>query len=67
MNFTVLHVQIVIVECPCAKACQRRSPLDDLADQLRREMQFGRDCDRAPAGSFDRTIDAAPCRHFQLT
>jgi len=48
MNVTVLHLQIVILECPLAEVCRLRPPLDGLADRLRREMQHGREHNRRP-------------------
>jgi hypothetical protein len=48
VNITILQVQIVIVECPCAKTCRVPSPLNDLAERLRNEMRFGRGANREP-------------------
>jgi hypothetical protein len=45
MNVTFHHVQIIVIECPLAEACRLRRPLDDLAERLRREMRYGRDCE----------------------
>jgi hypothetical protein len=49
VNVTVLQVQIVIVECPCAKVCRLHTPPDELAERLRKEMRYGRDAGREPA------------------
>jgi hypothetical protein len=57
MNFIVLHVQIVIVECPCAQACRVRSPLDELAERLRNEMCYGRDANRRATNPSDAMND----------
>ena len=48
MNVTVFHQQILLLMCPCAQTCRLRPHLDDLADRLRREMQYGRDYSRGP-------------------
>ena len=67
MNITVIQVQILIIERPCSNACRVQSPLDQLSERLRREMQFGRDHDRGPIDSFDTTINAASYDYFQQT
>ena len=48
MNVTVIQVQIVFLECPCAKTCRLRPPPDALAERLRKEMSYGRDVNRRP-------------------
>jgi hypothetical protein len=60
VNVTIL--QIIFLECPCAKCCRLRPPLDELTERLRREVRHGRDCEPAepsvvtvdtPAGFYD--------------
>lgn len=69
MNVTVLQVQVVIIECSCAKACPLQSPLDDLAERLRREMRYGRDASRPPVnlrgvtGNKSAVYEAVPTRN----
>lgn len=66
MNVIVLQLQILIITCPCAKACPARSPLDELAERLRREMQFGRDSGRDPNESFNTTTKDTAFEHFSF-
>jgi hypothetical protein len=62
MNVTVLQVQVVIIECPCARACPLQSPLDDLAERLRQEMRYGRDASRRPMNLTGMTGDRPTIR-----
>ena len=66
MNVIVLQLQILIITCPCAEACPPRSPLDELVERLRREMQFGRDGGRDPNDPFNTTTNSAAYEHFSF-
>lgn len=63
MNVTVLQVQIVIFECPCAKACRVQTPPDHLAERLRKEMCYGQDSNRESVNLPGVTIDMATAFH----
>ena len=57
MNVTVLQVQIVVFQCPCAKTCRLQPPPDHLSERLRRRMRPGRDGNPRPIDPSVLTID----------
>lgn len=57
MNVILIQVQMVVIACPCAKLCRLRSPLDGLAERLRREMRYGHDFRNQATSSPTATID----------
>ena len=57
MNVTVFHVQLVFLDCPCAKTCRLRPPLDDLAERLHKEMRYGCDANRRPVDLSDVAVN----------
>ena len=57
MNVSVLNVQIIVFECPCAKTCRLQPPLNDLSERLRRRMRPDRDDNHRPVNPSLLTID----------
>ena len=57
MNVTVFQVQIIFLECPCAKTCRLRPPPDALAERLRKEMSHGRDVNRRKVDLSGAAVD----------
>ena len=63
MNVTVLQVQIVVFECPCAKTCRLQPPPNDLSERLRRSLRPNRDDNPRPIHPSIVTIDTPASFH----